>query len=325
MEIPKYIVVIGTSAGGANALIELVSQLTPEMDAAYFIVMHLSKTSISNYLINRLQPHTSLPISAAKDAEPIEKGRVYMATPNEHLILIKGQVVVGHGPEENRWRPSIDVLFRSAAAAYNAKVVGIILTGLLNDGTSGMSAIKRSGGICIVQDPNEAEFPDMPLNVLNTLEVDHCISLSGMGSILMECFKGERQEQTPPDDVLTEANIVSNMLTRIDHMPQLGKHIIYACPDCGGGLYEVDNDKAKHFRCHVGHAYVKSELLQKQGENIEATLWVALRMMEERNSLFLKISSEHTSKGLTRIAATYQRSASEIQLHIEWNEVNAKV
>jgi two-component system, chemotaxis family, protein-glutamate methylesterase/glutaminase len=317
MERPKYIIVIGTSAGGANALNELVSQLNSQMDAAFFIVMHLSKTGISDYLVNRLSPLTDLSCEVAKDAMLIEKGKIYIAPSNEHLIIIKDQVVVGHGPEENRWRPSIDVLFRSAAAAYNSSVIGIILTGLLNDGTSGMSAIKRSGGICIVQDPNEAEFPDMPLNVLNALEADHCIALADMGKVLFEIFKQEPVAKQPPEDVLAEASMASNMTIEIDDVRRLGEHAIYACPDCGGGLYRVEGDLVRRYRCHVGHAYEEAELAIKQGENVEATLWVALRMMEERFHLFRKIAGEHSKKGLERIATTYERSATDIQFHIE--------
>src|SRR5687767_14865093 len=154
---PKFIVVIGTSAGGIRALEELVTQLTPDMDAAFFIVLHLSRKGIGKYLFQRLQENTLLPCQLGQNNEPIQKGKIYIAPPDEHMLVTRGKVIIGRGAQENRWRPSINNLFRSAAATYSGRVIGIILTGMLDDGTSGMASVKRSGGITIVQDPNEAE------------------------------------------------------------------------------------------------------------------------------------------------------------------------
>jgi hypothetical protein len=117
------------------------------------------------------------------------------AAANHHLLVKKNKIILGSGPEENRWRPSIDVLFRSAAVAYNTRAIGVVLTGSLDDGTNGMDAIKRSGGITIVQDPNEAEYPDMPLSVLNAMEVDHCIPLSQMGDVIFDITQTKRKEK----------------------------------------------------------------------------------------------------------------------------------
>lgn len=181
MSNPKFVIVVGTSAGGINALSEFVGQLKTGMDAAVFIVMHLSRTSISDFLFHKLQPLTKLQCEIAAENASIKKDHIYIASPNLHLLVKKGKIILGRGPEENRWRPSIDVLFRSAAAAYSTRTIGVVLTGLLDDGTTGMLAIKRSGGTCIVQDPNEAEYPDMPLSVLNNMEVDYSIGLANMG------------------------------------------------------------------------------------------------------------------------------------------------
>ena len=150
MNTPKFVIVVGASAGGMNALIELVAELRPGTNAAVFIVLHLSRTSVSNFLLQRLQPHTSLQCTIAKDNKPIEKDHINITSPNYHLLVKKDRIILGSGPQENRWRPSIDVLFRSAAAAYSTRSIGVVLTGLLDDGTTGMDAIKRSGGTCIV-------------------------------------------------------------------------------------------------------------------------------------------------------------------------------
>src|SRR5215218_10032043 len=157
------IIVIGTSAGGINALPELFPRLPKDINAAFFIVIHVSKTGLGEFLLHRLQGYTDLTVKLARDNEEIDVGCIYVAPADYHLIVKQDVIVLGQGPAENRWRPSIDVLFRSAAAAYGARTIGVILTGLLNDGTSGMIAVKKCGGICMVQDPNEADFPDMPL------------------------------------------------------------------------------------------------------------------------------------------------------------------
>lgn len=308
---------IGTSAGGRNALIELVSQFKTEMNAAFFIVMHLSKKGIDNFLVQQLQPFTPLACSIAKEGASIEAGHIYIAPSNGHLLIKKDQILIGHGPEESRWRPSIDVLFRSAAAAYSTRVIGIILTGLLNDGTSGMLAIKRSGGICIVQDPDEAEYPGMPLNVLNHMEADHCINLASMGGVLSGLLLRELAETAAPPDVRAEAQIAEKTVVGYENVSFLGEKSIYACPDCGGGLWKIADDGFTRYRCHIGHSYVEKDLLFKQGENLESTLWLGLRMMEERSHLLNKIGNDHQKKGLSRIGSGYLESAKELQRHVD--------
>src|SRR3954468_22463817 len=210
---PTYIVVVGASAGGLNALAELVGQLTNEMDIAVFIVLHLSTAGIGDYLVQKLQSYTSLKCIKAADNKPIEKGFVYIAPPNHHLLVKKQQMILGHGPVENRWRPSIDVLFRSAAAAFSTRAIGILLTGLMDDGKAGMLTIKKCGGVCIVQDPNEAEYPDMPLAVLNAMDVNYCVSLAEMGAVIEEIIKRPPQEDFDiPEEVKMESEIAEKVV-----------------------------------------------------------------------------------------------------------------
>jgi two-component system, chemotaxis family, protein-glutamate methylesterase/glutaminase len=221
---PKFIVVIGTSAGGVRALKELLMQLTPDMDAAFFVVIHLSRKGTGDILLSGLQQHSPLPCRIGKDKEPIERGMIYVAPPNEHMLLVKGQIIISKGAHENRWRPSINNLFRSAAAAYSTRVIGIILTGMLDDGTSGMASIKRCGGITIVQDPSEADYPDMPHSVLDHVAVDHSHSLSSMGSLLSSIMAGtEPREVEVPHDIQVEASIDQRVSTRIEDLAQFEK------------------------------------------------------------------------------------------------------
>jgi len=319
MKAPKFIIVVGTSAGGMNALIELVSQLTENIDAAFFIVMHLSRTSISDFLVHRLQPHTLLKCELAKEDTAIEKGHIYVAAPNQHLLVKKDKIILGRGPEENRWRPSIDVLFRSAAAAYSTSVIGVVLTGSLDDGTSGMLSIKRSGGTCIVQDPNEAEYPDMPLSVLNNMEVDYCIPLHQMGETIFEITQTNPEEVAAPQEVVIESEIAERVVVDYGHVKQLGVKSIYACPDCGGGLWDIpkQNGKSDRYRCHIGHSYSEKDLVVKQGEILESTLWTALRIMEERRNLLKKMADDNNRKGLSKMAASFQEKGADIQFHVD--------
>ena len=229
MSNPKFVIVVGTSAGGLSALSEFVGQLKTGMDAAVFIVMHLSRTSISDFLFHQLSPLTGLKCEIATEGASIKKDHIYIASPNLHLLVKKDKIILGRGPEENRWRPSIDVLFRSAAAAYSTRTIGVILTGLLDDGTTGMLAIKRSGGTCIVQDPNEAEYPDMPLSVLNNMEVDYSIGLAQMGEVIANITQTNPEEKPAPDDVIIESEIAERVVVDYDNVKQLGeKSLLHA-------------------------------------------------------------------------------------------------
>jgi two-component system, chemotaxis family, protein-glutamate methylesterase/glutaminase len=297
---------------------ELTAQLTNKIDAAVIVVLHIAHLHSGEALVQRLQKNSFFTCKFANDGEIIQSGYLYMAVPDKHLLLKEDKIVLGQGPPENRWRPSIDALFRSAAANYNSKVIGIILTGLLQDGTAGMQAIKRSGGTCIVQDPDEAEYPDMPLSVINNMKVDYCVSLQAMGAILAEKTKdGIPEEHEVPHDIKIEAQIAERVAIDIDQLKELGNGSLFSCPDCGGGLWEMKEGGIVRYRCHTGHVYTQDEYAEKNKEALENTLWVALRMMEERKQLMDKMAREENSKGWARSAKAKEERATEMDVHIE--------
>ena len=312
-----FVVVIGASAGGLNAVAELVSQFNPGINATFFIVLHLSKAALGDILVSRIQKHSTLPCKIAEDQEAIKTGYVYVAPPDAHLLVKEQHLVIGHGPAENRFRPSIDVLFRSVAVSHGEKAIGVILTGLLNDGTVGMAAIKQSGGHCIVQDPNEAEYPDMPLAVLETMEVDYCVSLKRIGETILKIMEeAEVKNISPPEHIVAESKLSEKVATTIEGISNLGEKSLFACPDCGGNLWEINHGGLKHYRCHIGHAYSEKDLVVKQSESVENTLWVAVRMMEERKMLLEKIARENDRKGLNKLSLRYKEQSKQLNEHI---------
>jgi two-component system, chemotaxis family, protein-glutamate methylesterase/glutaminase len=315
---PKLIVVVGTSAGGLHSVVELCAQLKQDINAAVFVVLHLPKMSSRDSLTYRIQKNTAFTCKMAEHNDTIKRGYVYIAVPDKHLVIKRNKIILGEGPPENRWRPSIDVLFRSAAAAYDGKVTGIILTGLMQDGTSGMLAIKRCGGTCIVQDPDEAEYPDMPQAVLNAMEVDFCVPLIKMGAILQEKSKnGIDGSHVIPDDVRAEAEIAERVALGIETVKAIGELSTFTCPDCGGILFGMKSDGISRYRCHTGHVFNQKELSKKQNEALENTLWIALRMLDERKSLLEKMSQEEKSKGWNISAANKKERAAELNEHIQ--------
>jgi len=310
-----YVVCIGASAGGLNAVIELASQLPSQLNAAVFIVIHFSKTTVGEILADRIRRDVQLPCTIARHDEPINPGHIYIAAPDAHL-LIKDRIILGYGAAENRFRPSIDVLFRSAAAYYDGYAIGIVLTGLLNDGTTGMWAIKQCGGHSIIQDPDEAEFPDMPLSVLQHVQVDYCARLQDIGAIIQKITQRKSKRVMPSPQVLAESAISEKAAIGVEKVVKLGEPSVYACPDCGGNLFKIKNGKLVHYRCYTGHSYSEEDLMLKQSENFEHAVWVAIRMMEERRLLFRRMEWESGGKGLRKLAENYKKQAAQLETHI---------
>jgi len=229
-------------------------------------------------------------------------------------MLVKGKMLVTKGARENRSRPAIDALFRSAAVAYRSKVVGVILTGYLDDGTAGMIAIERCGGVCVVQDPRDAAYPDMPQNVLNRIKAHHTVPIAEMGALFMTLLnRPARKDRSVPKDLIIEARIAERVLSDLPSVEAVGRQVPFNCPGCGGVLWEVEEGELLRYRCHTGHAFTSSVLLAEQSAKIEETLWTALRMFEERRNL-LTTMSQSNAKGFL---PTAEARAKESEVHIE--------
>lgn len=313
---PVFVIVIGTSAGGMPALTQLVAQLDARLPAAVLVVQHLAPDSTGEPLVTRLSHHTSLRCQLAQDGRPLAAGHLYLAPPDRHLLVKDGRLLVTKGPRENNYRPSADALFRSAAVAYGPTAIGVVLTGMLHDGTAGLDFIKRCGGIAVVQDPAEAEFPSMPESALLGASVDHVVRLEQMGDLLRKLTAPElpRPESAPPvpEDLKIEAAIAERVMGSSDDVNKIGHHVSLTCPDCGGTLWELNQGKMLRYRCHTGHAFTADGLLKQTQQAMEETLWVALRMMEERKILLASMASR--GEGLWSVQQ--EERLEEIKRHI---------
>ncbi|MDB5012734.1 MAG: chemotaxis protein CheB [Daejeonella sp.] len=311
----SQIIVIGTSAGGRNALVRLLSQLAVDFQAPILVVQHISPDATGNILLDSLNAETNLKCVHADTGTQPQSGYVYLAPSDHHLMIDESKkLLITKGARENRSRPGIDPLFRSAAIAYRSGVIGIILTGYLDDGTAGMNVIKRCGGICIVQDPADAEYPDMPRNVLNQLKIDHCVPLAQMGELLNKLMSREIGALKPiPEDILIEAKIAERVLSDLPSVNALGNQVPFNCPGCGGVLWKIDKGNSSRYRCHTGHAYTSASLLAEQTRKIEETMWTALRMFEERKNLLTTAANEQTGAA----SKSARERAALSQVHID--------
>lgn len=311
----RNIIVIGTSAGGLDALDSLIGQLPTDLPASMFIVQHMAPEDTGAPLIYRLSRHRTFHCRLAKNGESFKPGRIYIAPPDNHLLVKKNKLLVTKGARENRSRPGIDPLFRSAAVTHGPSVIGVVLTGMLDDGTAGLIAIKKCGGVTVVQDPKDATYTGMPQSALNNLKVDHCVPIAEMGRLLEKlCHEHPGKTKPIPKNISTEAEIAERVLSDVAQVNGLGSLVPYNCPNCGGVLWEIDSPNVKRYRCHTGHSFSVSTLLTSQSEKIEETLWVSLRMFEERKNLLNNIAEQQTkAKGKSPAA----QRAKETQVHIE--------
>jgi two-component system, chemotaxis family, protein-glutamate methylesterase/glutaminase len=313
----NFFVVIGTSAGGSIVVPELLAQINPDLNVVVLVVIHMGKRSVGDMFVKRLQKQTALKCKLATHGEIVKKGYVYVSRPDHHLMLSKNKIVLGKGPMENRYRPSVDALFRSAAAAHDHRVIGIILTGMLEDGAAGLVAVKRSGGTCIVQDPNEAQYPDMPNAALNNIKPDFVIPITEMGSAIEKVIRKPPRKASIPADVKEEAAISERVLIGIGNLEQIAKHSLYSCPDWGGGLWQMDANGVTRYRCHVGHAFTEDGLAVTMQANTETALWTAMRIIEERKNLLQSLAAKEKAKGSKEIVRRYLQRIKELEKQIQ--------
>ncbi len=317
MAASRDIIVIGASAGGVQALSTLVAALPPTLPAAVFIVLHVPAERPS-LLPNILSRDALMPVAHAANGERIKPGHVYVAPPDQHLLIENSYIKIVHGPRENLHRPSIDTLFRSAARWAGPRVIGVVLTGARDDGTVGMRAIQLRGGITIVQDPLEATFPSMPTSVMQDIRVDYSLPIREIGPLLTKLTRESVAEGGYPvaDEVELETQIAKQEMDAgelIASVERLGKISRLTCPECQGALWEVNDEELLRYRCHVGHAFSAESLSNGQVMRLEVALWSAVRALEEQVILARRIVTRARKSNHLSAATTFERRAIEAE------------
>lgn len=311
----RDIVVIGASSGGFEALKKIIKSLPSDFRASIFVVWHMSADvrGILPEIFNKLN---TIHAANAQDGEPIKPNRIYVAPPDHHLLVEDGLVRVTRGPKENRFRPAVDPLFRSAAYAYGNRVIGIILSGALDDGTAGLWRVKFSGGISIVQDPADAEVPSMPESALREVKIDYCVEIADMASLLVKLTTEEVAEQNQlirDEKTRIEINISAEQNALEAGSLDIGELSPYACPECNGVLSKIMDGNIARFRCHTGHAYSIDSLMSSLSEKIEDNLYGAIRGMDESILLLNQLGDHFAELNQLKLAAVYFRKAMEIK------------
>ena len=313
-------IVIGTSAGGVQALTTLVAGLPADLPAAVFIVLHIPPESMG-LLPTILARECQLPVAHPVDGENIRRGQIYVAPPDVHLLIEKHHVRLVHGPKENLHRPSIDALFRSAARWAGPRAIGVVLTGARDDGAVGMRDIKQRGGISIVQDPREALFPSMPMSVMKTIKVDYSLPLGEIAYLLDKLSRervGEEGRYPVPENVEIEARIAQQEMDGnelIASVEKIGRISKLTCPDCNGALWEISDEDLLRYRCHVGHAFSAESLSNGQSEMLEVALWSAVRALEEQMILAKRIVERARRSNHTQAMLTFEKRARDAEAH----------
>ncbi len=312
----RNIIVIGASAGGFEACRTLVKHLPATLDASIFIVWHMSPDvqGVLPHILNRVN---DIWASHASDNEEIQPNRIYVAPPDHHLLLEDGYMRVTRGPKENRFRPAVDPLFRSAAFHYGKRVIGVILSGALDDGTSGLWTVKHYGGLAIVQSPTDAPVPSMPENAIREVAVDYIASVEEIAGLLVELSAEEvdknKDEMKQDERTAIEIKIAEESNALKSGIMNFGEHSQFTCPECHGVLSTFPEGNRTRYRCHTGHAFSADSLLATITEKIEGGLYSALRAIEE-SIMLLNNTGDHFAAGNhPKLAALYFKKAKEAE------------
>ena len=311
------IVTLGASSGGVETLMKLVRSLPPDLPAAVFVVIHLSEgfPSALPSILSRAGPLAAV---HPEDGDQIESGRIYVAPPGFHMLLEPGHVRIVRGPKENRHRPAVDPLFRTAARAYGSRVVGVILTGALHDGTAGLLAVKRRGGVAVVQNPEEAPFSGMPQSALEYIDVDHCLPLEKIASLLTRLSREPAKEEGDypvPEEMEYESKIAGLDPSAVESEAPPGDLSSLSCPECAGPLYELRDGQFLRFRCRVGHAYTADSVMDAKADVLENALYMALNTLEENAEIAERLAVRSRARQLLQAAERFEKRAKEAREH----------
>ena len=304
----RDLVVIGASAGGLPALRTVLGDLPAELPMAVLVVVHSSPDNPGG-LAEVLNRHSTYPVSYARDGAEISYGHVHVAPPDFHLTTDDGRLAVRHGPRENRFRPAVDPLFRSAAESHGERVIGVVLSGSLDDGTHGLAVVKSHGGVAIVQSEEDALVPHMPVSAAQAVAVDHVIPASRMAAVIAGLVgKPHRVARRSKEARSREKRAAGDPPPPSDptRVPT-----VLTCPDCGGALWELEDHGRLRYRCHVGHGLTAEGLARAQNDGVEESLWRASRALAEHAELRRRMAARARKGRLGALASGWEREAEE--------------
>ena len=310
------IIAIGGSAGAVTAIRTLCDGLPADIPAAVCVAIHVGSRG-NNLLSDVFGERCPIPVETAVDGRKLENGRIYVAAADHHLIVVDDVVRLGRGPRENLARPAIDPLLRSAGVSYGSGAIGVVLTGMLDDGAAGLADLKRCGGVTVVQNPIEAMEREMPLAALAASDVDYRTPIADLGPLLkLLADKPRGPSPPPPDDVRLEVDIALGRPVGTQETNRIGNPVALSCPDCGGVLSQMRSAPVLRFRCQVGHAYTAEALATRQENSVDEAMRVALRIVEERATLTQKMADEARRGGLRHSAASFDRTSAQSREHV---------
>jgi two-component system chemotaxis response regulator CheB len=308
-----HVVAVGASAGGIEALRNLVGALPADFPAAVLVVLHLPThgTSVLPQILDRAG---GLPAVQATDGLPLAGGQIYVAPPDCHLLVSKGGICLEHGARVNGHRPAVDPLFRSVADAYGVHGAGVVLSGVLDDGTAGLMAIKQSGGMTLAQDPADALYDMMPRTAIEVVAPDHIGTAAELGRVL-----AANAAPLPPDLPATDTRGPGEHLVEVDRGssddPQPGVVTGLTCPECNGAIWLDESQAVLRFACRTGHAYGSESFAAAQNDRVEAALWTALRTLEERVALYRRMAARQRQGGNIRMSERWALRAESAVEH----------
>jgi two-component system, chemotaxis family, protein-glutamate methylesterase/glutaminase len=294
---PRGVVAIGASAGGVEALTRLAAGLPSDLAFAVLMVLHVpaGAPSVLARIVDRAGP---LPAISAANGTPLESGRIYVAIPDHHLLVSDHRVMLSEGPTENGYRPAINALFRSVALEFGPRTIGVLLSGVLDDGVAGLGAIRARGGTTLVQQPDDALYPTMPNNAIQAGVVDLRATAADVGTVLKRLADREIKERAmdPDFNMELENRIAMGKRFEVAHEgDKLGAPSGYTCPDCNGSLMTLSETS---YRCRVGHAWTADALLKARDDEVEDAVWVALRSLKEEANLSRRMAQKVGSGAL---------------------------
>ena len=316
----ERIVVIGASAGGVDALMQLAGSLPADFPAPVCVVLHVPADSPS-LLADILSRKGPLPAHSARHGDLVMAGNIYVAPPDRHLVIGRGGLLhVNRGPRENRHRPAVDPLFRSAALTYGHRAIGVVLSGTLDDGTAGMIVLKQAGGLAIVQDPRTALYPGMPQSVVDHLTVDYAVPIGELGMLLTRLV-----DEKPPQPATKLTSRDLELETRMAELDagaladddRPGEPSPYSCPECGGVLREVRDGEYARYRCRVGHAYSPETMLSAQEDLLEEALWSAVKTLEESARLSARLAAAERARGHEWLSKRFEQKETDARAQVE--------